>query len=350
MARLTHSGRSPVVTRAGLVLVALSGAAPVLASAQGVTGGAREIVSLTFANTPVGDFPKQLTYRNGSLEVVEKNGVHMLQATAPSEFLIPLPETLPDPFTVEFDVIAKESGDQMDLAFGGGSDPRLVTSSVMVIWSSSTQRVYGGGQDFRAATPPSIRDALPGQLGKILASFEGGTFKLYTNGERLYTISDVRFARGQVLRVALGGVDEKQAVYLARVRIAAGGATTTVVAQQSAVTGSLALGTAIGPVGGTTPATVATQPTVIPPASAGAVTRDPVLTTPTAGRSSAALFTTLAPKTITLSGFAAKGPFETLAPRTITLSGYTTVGSYLTLPPRTITLQGWTAVGVPPAQ
>src|SRR5262245_30663925 len=106
------------LARGGVVVAVLIGAAASLASAQGVTGGAREIVSLNFASTTVGEFPKELIYRNGSLEVVEKNGVRMLMATAPSEFLIPLPETLPDPFTVEFDVIAKESGSQLDLAFG----------------------------------------------------------------------------------------------------------------------------------------------------------------------------------------------------------------------------------------
>src|SRR5262249_45027941 len=154
------------LARVGVVVAVLIGAAASQASAQGVTGGAREIVSLNFASTTLGEFPKELTYRNGSLGGVEKNGVHMLKATAPSEFLIPLPETLPAPFTVEFDVIAKESGSQLDLAFGG-SDSRLASSSVAIIWSASSQQVMGGGTDFRAATPPSIRDAVAGQLGKI---------------------------------------------------------------------------------------------------------------------------------------------------------------------------------------
>jgi len=358
---------SPGFARGAVALAVLSGATKT-ASAQGVTGGAREIVSLSFANTPVGEFPKQLTYRNGSLEVVEKNGVHMLMATTPSEFLIPLPETLPDPFTVEFDVIAKESGSQADLAFGGSNDPRLATSSVDVIWSPSTQQVTGGGTNFRATTPPSIRDALPGQLGKVLASFDGGTLKLYTNGERLYTISDVRFARGQVLRVALGGVDEKQAVYLARVRIAAGVATTSVVAQQSAVTGSLATtaGTTIRPAGGTPPATVATQPTVVAPASAGAIAREPVLKSQPPPGSSGVLggttapappppppppppasgsTVTLNPRAISLSGFTATGGFSSLAPRTIALNGFAATGMFTALVPRTISLSGFTAAG-----
>src|ERR1041384_5334463 len=205
-------------------------------AAQGtVVPGAREILALDFANTAVGAFPKQLGYQSGSLEVVEKNGVHMLKASLASTFVIPLPETLPEAITLEFDLIPKESRDQRELAFGGGSDLRRSTSSTEVIWSADMQQVIGGGQDFHAATPPSLRDALSGQLSKIIASFDGGTLKLYTNGERLYTLSDTRFARGQALRAALGGIDEKQAVYLARVRVAAGAATVqqTVIAPNS---------------------------------------------------------------------------------------------------------------------
>ena len=61
-----------------------------------------------------------------------------------------------------------------------------------------------------------------GALTRIIASFEGTTLKVYTNGQRLYTLSGRVFARGQVLRVCAGRQDEEQAVYLARAWVAAG--------------------------------------------------------------------------------------------------------------------------------
>jgi hypothetical protein len=52
-------------------------------------------------------------------------------------------------------------------------------------------------------------------------SFEGSTVKLYTNGRRMFTL-DRQFARRDVLRVFLGGVDDVNPVYLAGLRIATG--------------------------------------------------------------------------------------------------------------------------------
>jgi hypothetical protein len=45
--------------------------------------------------------------------------------------------------------------------------------------------------------------------------------KMYTNGRRLFTLTERKFVRGRVLRVSLGGQDDdKYAVYLSRLRIA----------------------------------------------------------------------------------------------------------------------------------
>ena len=326
--------------RGSRIFLALLTGAVAHASAQTVTPGAREIWLLNFAGLPVGDFPKRPDLSTqSSLEVVDKDGVPMLKAGTRSEFLIRLPEVLPEAFTLEFDLVPKEDGSLEDLSFGN-----LKTGPAVVFWSPTTQSVG----EFRAT---SNLGNTRGQLTKILASFESGTLKLYTNGVRLYTLTDLRFVRGQDLRVFLGGEnDQKGAVFLARVRVAEGAATVEIIAQQSTSTGMLnpSPGSTIRPVGGT-PATVATDPLVKAPSSTGAVAVDPVLTTQTAGRSSAILNPTLPAKTIILSGVTGKGTFELLAPKTITLYGFTGVGGVVTLTPQTITLQGWTAVGVPPA-
>ena len=62
------------------------------AQGSGFVPGARPIVDLTFAGTPVGEFPTGLRLLTGNLDVVDKNGVHMLRASTPSEFVIQLPE------------------------------------------------------------------------------------------------------------------------------------------------------------------------------------------------------------------------------------------------------------------
>jgi hypothetical protein len=58
---------------------------------------------------------------------------------------------------------------------------------------------------------------------------------MYTNGIRLYTLADRLFVRGKVLRVTLGGQSEENAVYLARLRVAAGAGSAGVAASASAL-------------------------------------------------------------------------------------------------------------------
>jgi hypothetical protein len=358
-----------VVARAGglltaLVLSTVSVARDAMGQGSSITPGAREIIALTFANTAVGEFPKGLRLLKGSLEVVDKDGVGMLRATTPSEFRITLPEALPEDFTLEFDLMPKECCNPEDLAFEGTPAMSRSTSSAQVSWSSETQTVVGGGAYFQAATPAKLRETLVGQLNQIMASFEGGTLKLYTNGERLYTLSERRFARGRVLRVFLGGQDDdKQAVYLARLRVAAGAATVTTIAQQP---GGAAAGTTAVPVTampattqtGTitpiSPAPTTTAVTTMPPPAPKS--GEPLASGTSAGNVASAellpLFAPPPPRTIMAAGFTGTGSQSTLPPRAVSLAGFTAAGGSGLLPPRTIALGGFTAVGgsgfVPP--
>ncbi len=341
-----------VVARAGglltaLVLSTVSVARDAMGQGSSITPGAREIIALNFANTAVGEFPKGLRLLKGSLEVVDKDGVRMLRATTPSEFRITLPEALPEDFTLEFDLMPKECCNPEDLAFEGTPAMSRSTSSAQVSWSPETQTVVGGGAYFQAATPAKLRETLVGQLNQIMASFEGGTLKLYTNGERLYTLSERRFARGRVLRVFLGGQDDdKQAVYLARLRVAAGAASVIVATSTSQATPVSALPAV--QTGSITP-TAPPPPPPAPPSmldgrSPGA-TATPTSTGNPAGAALATLFAPPPPRTILLSGFTASGGFSAVAPRTIALAGFKATGGFSALASRTIAVAGLVASG-----
>jgi hypothetical protein len=353
---------------------------PSIALGQGsVTGGAREILALSFANAQPGQIPAGLRLINGSVDVVDKDGARMLRAKGPAEFLVTLPEALPTNFTLEFDLIAKEEGGSDDLAFDGTSGRSSTSSFAMVQWSPTTQTVSGGGLNTSSPftmTVGAMSEALPGQLAKIIASFEGNTLRLYTNGVRLYTVTDRVFARGTVLRVLLGGQSEENPVYLARLRVAGGAAATVVATQQSSLvtTTTSPSGGTVQAVGAAAPAaTITPLPAAPPPASAGAVSQGPVVTRPSSSRTGVAtgspapppplapglparaitlsgftvvgLSTSIAPRTVTLSGFTAVGNLVSIAPKSVTLSGFTAAGTFGPLAPRTITLSGFTAAG-----
>jgi len=209
---------SRLVTLLALLLTAALTEVP----AQTVTPGAREILSLDFTSLPVGDFPKRNDlHTQSSLEIVDHNGAHMLKSWTLSDFLVDLPETLPDAFTVELDVVSQECCGSDDMSLETmRNDPNQ--NSAKLTWSPARQNVSGGGGSGFTASTTITR----GQLAHIMVSVEGTTIKAYTDNARLYTVSGYRLTRGRVLRVWLNGSDEKKgAVFLSRIRVAEGAAT-----------------------------------------------------------------------------------------------------------------------------
>ena len=194
---------------------------PGVAIAAGFVSGSRTIFDLNLAATPLGEFPRNLRALQGTMTVVQKDGMPMLKASSASEFLILLPEVLPQDFTVEFAVVPKGCCNPQDLSFEGSRTQNRGVASAHVEWDSDGQlMVVGGGEMYQAPMPDDLKAALPGVLTQVAVSFAGSTIKLYTNGRRLWTL-DRQFARGRVFRVSLGGQDDNAgAVHLAGLRIA----------------------------------------------------------------------------------------------------------------------------------
>ena len=194
-----------------------------VAFSAGFQPGGQQLFALDLRGTPIGEFPTNLEFRNGTMEVVLKNGVRMLKASAASEFVITLPQVLPQDFTLEFDLIPKAGGPPPDLSLEGTPRINQGEASAHLLWQADGYlAVIGGAQDnYETPMPEDFRASLPGVRTQVGVSVSGSTIKLYTNGRRLFTL-DRQFARRDVLRVFLGGVDDVNAVYLAGLRIAMG--------------------------------------------------------------------------------------------------------------------------------
>ena len=65
--------------------------------------GERVLFADDFSKDNVGDFPKRLEFIKGNMEVAEWKGARWLRATTDGQFEIPLPENLPERFTIEFE-------------------------------------------------------------------------------------------------------------------------------------------------------------------------------------------------------------------------------------------------------
>ena len=195
----------------------------VVGQSGGFTAGSRELFSLNFAAEPLGEFPKTLRLLQGTMDMVEKDGQRMLKASDRSEFLINLKEVMPADFTIEFDLVPKECCAPQDLSFEGTRAIDQGDFSAHVLWRSTALQVVGGtpNNNVDLKMPEDLATVLPGELTEIRVSVVGNTLKLYTNGREVLNLSDRKFARTRVLRVFLGGQDDKeQAVYLARLRVA----------------------------------------------------------------------------------------------------------------------------------
>ena len=203
------------------VLLAGSGAAQSTTVPSGFVPGSRTIYPMNLTGLRPGELPQGMKLLSGSLTIGSKDGKPTLFTNAPTEFLLRLPEVLPSDFTIEFEVAGKKCCNPEDLMFEGTITSNRGVASAQVSWHSSRLAVVGGGEMYQGDVPEDLSATLPGTLSQVSASYDAGTLKLYTNGRRLYTLSDRKFARGRVLRVFLGGQEGADyAVHLAGLRIA----------------------------------------------------------------------------------------------------------------------------------
>jgi len=186
----------------------------------GFVPGSRELFSVDFASVPAGEFPKQLHTIHGSMTMVMKDGVPALRASDVGVFLINLRERLPDDFTVELDIIPKACCNPWDLEMEATPAQDGGSASMVMLWSPDGLQTFGGGDGFSRKMPEDLQPLLHGQLSEVRLSVKGTMVAMYTNGQKLWTL-DRKIPRGRVFRVKLGGQDDdKQAVYLTKLRIA----------------------------------------------------------------------------------------------------------------------------------
>jgi hypothetical protein len=191
--------------------------------------GSRELFALDLASVPSGSLPKGIRTLRGKLSVVTKDGAPMLKASEPAEFLVSLPEALPEAFTLEFDIIPKACCNPSDLEFEGTPASSRSPTSANVEWHPQTVYIVGGGAVSQTPMPQDLAEILPSAMTHVNVNIDAGGLKLYTNDRLITTLPGRKFAHGRVLRVALGGQDDdRHAVYLGRLRIGAGGAPNTI--------------------------------------------------------------------------------------------------------------------------
>ena len=226
MPRLPLPAPSALRARGGVTLahaVAILTCVPLIATAQvpsRYTTG-REILKLDFASTEIGDFPTGIKMLTGTMDVVDKGGMHMLRASSPSEVIVQLPEVLPEQFTIELDIVPKACCAPDDIAIEGTDIDHRGAGTAQITWQTPRISVVGGAPDmYQAPMPEALQASTPGVLTHLVLTVQGETIQLFTNGRRLYTLTNRKFARRNMLWLMLGGADDgANAMYLARLRV-----------------------------------------------------------------------------------------------------------------------------------
>jgi len=152
-----------------LALVMPSGASsqPAVSLAPGTT-----LFQLDLSGTPVGEFPTSIKQLKGMMEVVQKNGMPMLKASAASEFLITLPQVLPQDFTLEFDLVPKQGSNPQDLSFEGTPTINQGTGSAHLLWHATgyLSVIGGGGDTYESPMPESPKRSLTSSNRAVVTS------------------------------------------------------------------------------------------------------------------------------------------------------------------------------------
>jgi outer membrane protein OmpA-like peptidoglycan-associated protein len=178
-----------------------------------------------FSEDRVGNFARSLKYISGPIEIVERDDVKMLRATAPGELLVPLPRKLPQRFTLEIDLLTSAGASRGDrlLMEGGRTHVQGDEKSVEIAWGPQHMTLHGGGQN-RAKSQLHLTDEegskFLNQPTHLRILMDSAYFKMYANEKRLYNIPELEFRRDSAIRLNLVGEPDDKALFITSIRVA----------------------------------------------------------------------------------------------------------------------------------
>jgi OmpA-OmpF porin, OOP family len=193
--------------------------------------GQRVLFSEDFTRDRVGNFPRRLEFFNGNAEVVTWQGGRWLRATEWIALAIPLPEVLPEKFTIEFQVtlpwwgMAVYGGPDGDVGEGSISSPSKSHSHIVLnCCEVGIKGAHGaGGSVTDARSRFEFGDAgIDGHLFNVRIQADGRYLKLYLDEKRLANIPNADFNRTNKLYLEMRASNENP-VMLGNLSINAGG-------------------------------------------------------------------------------------------------------------------------------
>ena len=198
--------------------------------------GERVLIAEDFSKDRVGNFPKRFELIDGNMEIVEWQGKRWLRATSAGDFSVELPETLPERFTIEFDLTIPWGGMAL---YGhshtvGGAAGQGAPNSVVVVEGTVAGVFRGQNKGTSTVDPRDVIEGLTEQYSKsgisepyrVRIQGDGKYLKVYLNERRVSNIPNADFARTKQITFHFDGNTwngEQSAPLLGNLSINAGG-------------------------------------------------------------------------------------------------------------------------------
>lgn len=180
--------------------------------------GERTIFAEDFSDDNVGDFPRSLEFRQGSMAIVKMKGQRFLRINdAESVFRLQLPEKLPKRYTITFDYYTEKWTDNMSISPLNASGQTVGMNYFQV---GGGELGVGGRGEKAVSSIKSSRRASK-EIVPIRIMVDGSYAKAYMGKERFANIPNADLPRTKTLRFNFGRLSKN--AYIGDFRVAAGG-------------------------------------------------------------------------------------------------------------------------------
>jgi outer membrane protein OmpA-like peptidoglycan-associated protein len=171
-----------------------------------------------FSSDEVGNFPRRLELVEGNMEVAEWRGGRYLRSTTLGEVAIPLPEVLPERFTVEMDVYNGARWNTWgEVTVRFVERPQSSNAVIKENWTR-TEVLSSGPHSSTDVGQEKFKD----KFVPLRIMVDGKYLKVYMDEKRVANLPNADLGRANKIWVSIPGSDESPA-YVGNIRVAEGG-------------------------------------------------------------------------------------------------------------------------------
>jgi len=163
--------------------------------------GERVLFAEDFSKDRVGNFPRRMELIEGAMEVVEWQGKRWLRVTNEGSLKIPLPETLPRRFTVEFDLPLPWAGIFVYAGDNRDQTPYISISGLEtgVFWEGGDRNSTADPRRLIDGLEEDYEDSFLARTVRFRMHVDGKYVKAYINEHRVANVPNADFGRPNYL-------------------------------------------------------------------------------------------------------------------------------------------------------